>query len=57
MKNIGCMSEKSKKQNSTEQSQKPFDYKEIENLRREAWENPQVKKNWEEFEKKQNNTN
>ena len=29
-----------------------FNYSEIQELREEAWKNPQVKKNWEEYNKK-----
>ena len=45
------MSKKSKKPMDT--SQKPFDYKEIQELRKKAWNDPQVQKNWEEFHRRQ----
>ena len=45
-----------KKENQTEpidKSQEHFDYAYIEKLRQQAWAKPEVKKNWEEFDKKQ----
>ena len=49
------MSKNLKKLNSDETLQKPLDYKVIEKLRKKAWADPQVKKNWEEFNKSQQN--
>ena len=48
------MKNKSKKPSAVDKSQEPFDYSKIEKLRQEAWKSPQVQKNWEEFDKKQN---
>ena len=49
------MSKKLKKENATNKSQATlgYDYRRIEKLREEAWARPEVQKNWEEFEKKQ----
>ena len=49
-----------KKESETEsidKSQEPYDYSRIEKLREEAWKDPEVKKNWEEFDKKQQEEN
>ena len=40
-----------------DKSQEPFDYAHIEELRRRAWADPEVKKNWAEFDKKQKKNN
>ena len=50
------MKNKSKKTSVVDKSQEPFDYSRIEKLRQKAWASPQVQKNWEEFDKKQNST-
>ena len=47
------MGKKLKKSDSVEASQQPLDYRIIEELREKAWADPQVKKNWEEFDRKQ----
>ena len=47
------MDKKLKKSDSVETPQQPFDYRIIEELREKAWADPQVKKNWEEFDRKQ----
>ena len=47
------MSKKSKKASAMGKSQEPFDYREIQELREKAWNDPQVQKNWEEFHKRQ----
>lgn len=49
-----------KKENEKKTFNKPqehLDYAHIENLRKQAWTDPEVKKNWEEFDKKQQKEN
>lgn len=40
-----------------DKSQEPYDYGRIEKLREEAWKDPEVRKNWEEFKKEQQEDN
>ena len=47
------MDKKLNKSDSVETSQQLLDYRIIEELREKAWADPQVKKNWEEFNRKQ----
>ncbi len=44
--------EKNKKE-PIDKSQEHLDYAYIEELRRQAWADPEVKKNWAEFDRKQ----
>ena len=49
-----------KKENEKEpidKSQEPYDYSRIEKLREEAWKDPEVRKNWEEFKREQQKNN
>ena len=47
------MKNKSKKPSAVDNSQEPFDYSRIEKLRQKAWKSPQVRKNWEEFHRRE----
>ena len=47
------MEKKKDEEKTIDKSQEPFDYAHIEELRRKAWADPEVKKNWEEFDRKQ----
>ena len=47
------IAKKEDEKTSIDKSQEHLDYEYIETLRKQAWADPEVKKNWEEFDKKQ----
>ena len=51
------MGNKESEEKPIDKSQEPYDYSRIEKLREEAWKDPEVRKNWEEFDKRQKENN
>ena len=51
------MKNKESKEKPIDKSQEHLDYRYIEELRQKAWADPEVKKNWAEFNKKQKENN
>ena len=51
------MEKKETEAKPVDKSQEHFDYAHIEELRKQAWADPEVKKNWAELERKQKENN
>ena len=51
------MEKKESEEKPVDKSQEPFDYAHIKELRQKAWADPEVKKNWAEFDRKQKENN
>lgn len=51
------IAKKESEEKPIDKSQEPLDYRYIEELRQKAWADPEVKRNWAEFNKKQKENN